>query len=56
MFRYFIFRYVLRNLKVWEGQDRGHGKDVLEYNFNKIGCSIIKHERYATYNLTIGDD
>lgn len=45
IFRYFIFRYLLKKIKKWHGDGVNHGNDVLEYNFKNIKRSIVKHER-----------
>ena len=43
--RYYIFRYIFKNIKKFSG-DQGHlGLDTLEYNFKNIKRSITTHSR-----------
>lgn len=43
--RYYIYRYILRNLKSYSGEQGHIGKDTLAYNFRHIARSLKMHSR-----------
>ena len=45
LIRYVIYRYIIRNVKIYSEPEDGLGKNTLKYNYEKILHSVFKHER-----------